>query len=226
MYSYLPIISKVTDSKESFDNANMLVLRFITFLILPISFIVSIFSYPIVNLIYGPTWIEVSKYISYTFSISTLMAINLFFSTVFTSTFNYKYNLYTNIILMITTLIALSVILPFGLIAYLQIIVLAHALLLIINIYIAIRKNVLTLKQFALSTIPALPITFIIGLIYFLFIRELLTDYPQNWLNFFSIGILFIIYFVLARIIFNRFLLSIIEYLPIKNFIKRIFLYY
>lgn len=225
MYTYLPIISKLTENKTSFDNANILMLRFITFTILPISAIISISAYPIVNLIYGPDWIEVSKYIPLTFSINILMAINLFFSTIFTSTFNYKYNLYLNILLLGLTTLGLIFILPFSVSAYLSAIIGAQSVILLTNLIIAIRNNVLKLKNFLFSLVPSVPAT--IGSLLFckLFIDNFTTRMTYNLNIIFLIIIFIFIYMLMSRFLFNRYLLSIINYLPYNSFIKKLLFY-
>lgn len=218
--SLYPILTKIEPFTDAFRKVSGLIIIFVFWLIVPISFVVYNLSSELVYILYGEKWLDVIPFLAPASIILALSAINYVLYSLLLSSHKVKFCTYYDFFILFGTILFLIFILPSGVLNYLysQIVLFSVSLFLLFlfNIYF----KVLELASVFKALIPSFLATIFSGVL----VNILLNIYSldNNVVRLLSYSIFFSIgYMFFLRLFFKNDLIIIISYLPAKNIFYR-----
>jgi O-antigen/teichoic acid export membrane protein len=223
-FSIYPVLTKVEPFTDQFRRISGLIIIFTSWFISLLAFIVFILHDNLVIVLYGNEWLTVISYLGLAAIIMGLAAFKHIVYSLMLSSHQEKICLIFDIVLLFFSFLTLLIFLPLGIIYYLYSQVLLFILLVVFLIMFSVINNIIELNSIYKSIFPP-----ILGIIFSCLLYQLIAFLYKDGLNpiinlvLNSFGIL-VVYVATFRIFFKNNLITIINYLPVKNLIKSILL--
>lgn len=217
MYAIYPVLTKVEAGTEKFRRMSALILQLVAWVAIPVAAIFGILAKPVVITVYGDKWLDVTPIIPWAMIVAALVAV--VHTTYMLLLANHGQNSCVKIDIVVFAL-HVSILfwgLPFGLIFYLKCLVLLHTTSFVFYYTALYRLNGSSVKDLAMVLAPPLLGVAIAVIVSQLIVGIAIIENFQFW-GALLYGALFIVFYLLfIRIIFERHLKNLIEYMPRKK---------
>jgi teichuronic acid exporter len=151
-----PVLTRLTPDTDSYRRASAMYLRTVGWAVVPLAAIFSMLAAPVVNLIYGKTWIEAIPLVPFAMAVAAVSAIAQTAYTLLLASGRQGPCLVADAWRLAGTLIALVVALPFGAAGYLVAMSALQCVSLVIVVGFLLRGRAVTPAGLLQAIVPAL----------------------------------------------------------------------
>lgn len=225
-FSIYPILTKVEPYSDQFRRIGGLIILFVIWIITPVAYVVFTMSSELVLILYGDKWLEVIPYLAPAAIIMALYAINHVIYSLLLSSHQEKLCTYFDASMLLGTVLLLLLVLPNGVLAYLQAQVLLLLCATLFLLSISIYLKVLEIKSVYVAVIPPLLALAFSGIFLEYVVSFEMEVLDNSIIRLILYSIFFsILYLGVLRVFFSKSLYMIVSYLPGKSTLFKLFLY-
>ncbi|MEM8911823.1 MAG: oligosaccharide flippase family protein [Planctomycetota bacterium] len=222
MTGIYPVLTRLEKESGRVVQVGNLVLRLVTWFIIPVAISLTTMATPLVNTLYGPAWTEVIPFMKWTLAMAVASALVHVAYTLLLARDGTRLCLACDTITLAGTAASLFLMLPFGLVPYLCGIIAVHGLNFLILTKVLIGREAMTLYGIRDAFFPAVTSAMIAGTVAYACLHACQGDLQTKsgavlWGLIFSAGYLFAI-----RCLFCKLLLEMMPFLPARRYISRV----
>ena len=222
MYTLYPVMTKLEPGTDEYRRASGIIVRGVTWFAVPVAVVVVLLAAPLVHVVYGGKWDDVIPLVP---AAAILGGVGAIFHVVYMLLLGHNEErrcMIADILELIGTLIALSLLLQEGLVAYLCGLLVVRLLVLIFSISWLLSCHGIDRKELSKALVPAVAAS---GLAYAVChsVVSMVGLSIQEPVIAIGYGILFIITYMLSvRLFFTDVLVELLNYLPGSRAIGRV----
>lgn len=224
LYAIYPILTRLEGREGSSSRIGGLVLRLVVWTVVPIAVVFSALAEPVVRVVYGQNWADVTPLLPWAMAWGALVAIAHAAYMLLLSKNKTRLCLYGDIGVFLGTGLTLIFVLPYGLINYLAVSGILQLLLITALLYWLVQLSAIKISSIIHAFIPSVTASMLAwGLL------QVLTDrVPDEAAQSFSSALAWgggftLLYLMILRAGFPKLMLELINYFPANKKLRYLF---
>jgi len=229
LQSVYPILTKLERDTDTFRRANSLVLRVMTWAVLPIAALLSFIGGPVVKILYGDKWVAAIPLLPWTLAAGSAAAIVQTVNLLLLANRQQTRCIVSEVAVSIGTGLGLLLLAPHGVVTYLAGISVAQAVAVALSLLWLYRGKAITPRAIWQALVPPLVASAVALAVCVPARQWLIVSGLKGWRDLVApaaIGLIFgITYLLTVRVAFGRMLRELVDIVPFRGTLHKVLLY-